>query len=96
MLALKLLASELDDAWDLAALTQLVYSIPKTVRGLSPETPPDDELKQAQRSFFIALYTLICGNDTGPRIPTLLLSLGKERVKTLLAPDAVMTGNHVQ
>ena len=93
---IKLLASELDDAWDLAALTQLVYSIPKRVRGLAPETPPDDELKQAQRSFFIALYTLICGNDTGPRIPTLLLSLGKERVKTLLAPDAVMTGNHVQ
>ncbi|MBA2396354.1 MAG: lysine--tRNA ligase [Ktedonobacteraceae bacterium] len=91
---IELLAAKLDDAWDLAALTQLVYSVPKMVRGLAPETPPDDELKQAQRSFFIALYTLICGNDTGPRIPTLLLSLGKERVKTLLAPDAVMTGNH--
>lgn len=91
---IQLLASKLDDAWDLVALTHLVYSIPKMVRGLPPETAPNDELKQAQRSFFIALYTLICGNDTGPRIPTLLLSLGKERVKALLAPDVVVTGNH--
>jgi len=45
---------------------------------------PDDELKRAQRAFFIAIYQLICGSDTGPRIPTLLLSLGEERVKMLL------------
>jgi lysyl-tRNA synthetase class I len=44
-------------------------------------------LKQAQRSFFIALYQLICERETGPRIPTLLLSLGKEKVKMLLAPQ---------
>ena len=55
------------------------------VRGLPLDVQPDDELKQAQRSFFVALYRLICGADTGPRIPTLLLSLGKEKVKALLA-----------
>lgn len=93
---IQLLATQLDDAWNLAALTQLVYGIPKMVRGLSLDTPPDDELKQAQRSFFIALYTLICGKDTGPRIPTLLLSLGKERIKALLAPNAVAMGDYHQ
>ena len=93
---IQILAAKLDDAWNLAALTQLVYGIPKMVRGLPLDTPPNEELKQAQRSFFIALYTLICGNDTGPRIPTLLLSLGKEKVKALLAPDAVGSGNHMQ
>ncbi|HET8846887.1 MAG TPA: lysine--tRNA ligase, partial [Ktedonobacteraceae bacterium] len=69
----------------LEGLTALVYNVPKLVRGLPLDTPPDEELKQAQRSFFIAVYQLICGSDTGPRLPTLLLSLGKERIKMLLA-----------
>ena len=54
------------------------------MRGLPSDTPPNEELKRAQRSFFIAIYQLLCGTDTGPRIPTLLLSLGQERVKKLL------------
>lgn len=82
---IRLLAAHLDAAWDLEALTTLVYNVPKMVRGLPLDVQPDDELKQAQRSFFVALYRLICGADTGPRIPTLLLSLGKEKVKALLA-----------
>ena len=63
--------------------------MPKILRGLPLDAKPDDELKQAQRSFFIAIYRLLCGSDTGPRIPTLLLSLGKERVKMLLGSSAV-------
>ena len=86
--SIRLLASHLDDSWNLAALTDLMYSVPKVVRNLPIDTPPNDELKQAQRSFFIALYTLICASDTGPRIPTLLLSIGKERAKQLLIPPA--------
>ncbi len=86
--SVRLLASHLDNSWNLAALTDLMYSVPKIVRRLPADTPPNDELKQAQRSFFIALYTLICGSDTGPRIPTLLLSIGKERAKQLLTPPA--------
>ena len=84
----RLLAESLDDSWQLSTLSSLMYSIPKIVRGLDVDTPPNDELKQAQRSFFVALYTLICGKDTGPRIPTLLLSIGLERAKQLLTPSA--------
>jgi lysyl-tRNA synthetase class 1 len=84
---LRMLVEKLDNYWTLAGLTELMYNIPKLARGLSVDTPPDDELKQAQRAFFVAVYTLICGSDTGPRIPTLLLSLGKEKVKSLLSPE---------
>ncbi|PWI11300.1 hypothetical protein DIZ27_07970 [Streptomyces sp. NWU339] len=46
------------------------------------ELPP--ESKTAQRSFFALLYHLLVGRDTGPRLPTLLLAVGQERVRTLL------------
>ena len=82
----QMLLEALDDSWNLNALTDLMYRIPKVVRGLPIDTAPNDELKRAQRSFFIAIYTLICGSDTGPRIPTLLLSIGKERARKLLSP----------
>lgn len=81
---IRLLVECLDQHWSLEALTTLVYNVPRLVRNLPLDAAPDDELKRAQRSFFIALYRLLCGSDTGPRIPTLLLSLGKERVKSLL------------
>jgi lysyl-tRNA synthetase, class I len=79
-----LLVEQLDENWSLEALTTLIYNIPKIVRHLPLDARPDDELKRAQRAFFIAIYQLICGSDTGPRIPTLLLSSGEERVKMLL------------
>jgi len=72
----------------LSGLTDLMYRIPKIVRGLPADAAPTDELKQAQRSFFVALYTLICDSDTGPRIPTLLLSIGQQRARMLLAPPS--------
>jgi lysyl-tRNA synthetase, class I len=84
---IRMLVQALDENWNLEALTTLVYSIPKRVRNLPAATVPNEELKQAQRSFFIAIYQLICGRETGPRIPTLLLSLGKEKVKALLSPE---------
>ena len=46
--------------------------------------PP--EVKTAQRELFALLYRLLVGSDTGPRIPTLLLSLGPDRVRALLTP----------
>jgi lysyl-tRNA synthetase, class I len=88
---IKMLVRSLDDAWNLAGLTSLMYNIPKIVRDKASDTPPDAEMKQAQRSFFVAIYTLICGKDTGPRIPTLLLSLGKEKVKALLTSEKVVS-----
>jgi lysyl-tRNA synthetase class 1 len=81
-----MLVETLDDSWNLNTLSDLMYRIPKLVRDLPIDTSPNDELKRAQRSFFIAIYTLICGSDTGPRIPTLLLSIGKERARKLLSP----------
>ena len=41
-------------------------------------------LKVAQRSFFALLYHLLVGRDTGPRLPTLLLAVGADRVRKLL------------
>jgi lysyl-tRNA synthetase, class I len=82
--AIDLLAHSLADNWNLAALSTLMYNVPKLVRGLPADAAPNDELKHAQRSFFIAVYTLICSSDTGPRIPTLLLSIGLERAQKLL------------
>jgi lysyl-tRNA synthetase, class I len=84
-----ILVEHLDEAWELDALTTLVYNIPKLVRGLPLDITPNDELKQAQRAFFIAIYQMICGTNTGPRLPTLLLSLGKEKVKALLTAKEV-------
>jgi len=71
-------------SWSLEGLTRLVYGIPKLVHGLDLDAPPTQEIKDAQRRFFIALYTLLVGSDTGPRLPTLFLSMGLDRVRELL------------
>jgi lysyl-tRNA synthetase class 1 len=52
--------------------------------GLPEDAPPSPELKKAQRAFFAALYRLLCSSDTGPRLPTLLLSIGPQRARHLL------------
>jgi lysyl-tRNA synthetase class 1 len=82
----RLLAEGLEEDWTLAGLTTLVYGVPKTLLGLPLDAAPTPELKKAQREFFIGLYRLICGTETGPRLPTLLLSIGPERARTLLTP----------
>lgn len=86
--ALKLLLEGLADNWSLDGLTTLLYGVPKAQLGLPADTPPTSELKAAQRTWFILLYRLLIGNDTGPRLPTLLLALGIDRVRALLAPRA--------
>lgn len=82
-----MLVDSLEQHWSLDGLTRLIYSIPKTLLGLPVDAEPTNEVKQAQRSFFKAVYSLICNSETGPRIPTLFLSLGQERVKKLLGDD---------
>ncbi|MBX2800806.1 MAG: lysine--tRNA ligase [Myxococcales bacterium] len=74
------------DDWSLPGLTTQVYGAPKLVRGLPIDTAPTPELKAFQRSFFAGVYQLVLGADTGPRLPTLLLSLGRQRVEKLLTP----------
>jgi lysyl-tRNA synthetase, class I len=84
--AVKLLLDRMADYWSLDGLTRLVYGIPKLQRGLPIDAPPTAELKVAQRAWFALLYELLVGRDTGPRMPTLLLALGQDRVRSLLAP----------
>ncbi len=81
------LAAGLDDAWSLEGLTTLVYAIPKDMLGLPRDAPPSPELKAAQRTFFKALYQLLSASDTGPRLPTLMLSIGPQRTRALLVGD---------
>jgi lysyl-tRNA synthetase class 1 len=81
---LKLLLDGLDTHWSLDGLTTLVYAVPKLRAGLAADAKPTPELKVAQRAFFALLYDLLVGRDTGPRLPTLLLAVGEDRVRRLL------------
>jgi len=83
---LGLLLAGLAEHWSLDGLTTLVYGVPKQLLGLPADTAPSPELKAAQRSFFVLLYELLVGRDTGPRLPTLLLAVGADRVRRLLTP----------
>jgi len=84
--AIKLLLDGMAADWSLEGLTTLLYGIPKLQRGLPISAPPTAELKVSQRSWFVLLYQLLIGKDTGPRLPTLLMALGQDRVRSLLAP----------
>ena len=80
-----LFLERLDQRWSAKGLSDLVYGVSKLQRGMAlDETSQDPELKAAQRRFFVVLYQLLVAADTGPRLPTLLLSLGQERVRSLL------------
>ncbi|MEV6024619.1 lysine--tRNA ligase [Streptomyces sp. NPDC052036] len=85
--SLRLLLDGLEEHWSLDGLTHLVYGVPKVQAGFSPDATPKElpaEIKTAQRSFFALLYHLLVGRDTGPRLPTLLLAVGQDRVRRLL------------
>ena len=82
--SVRLLLDGLEDHWSLEGLTALVYGVPKVQAGLPPDAKPTPELKVAQRTFFALLYRLLVGGDTGPRLPTLLLAVGADRVRKLL------------
>ncbi|MFJ9901802.1 lysine--tRNA ligase [Streptomyces sp. NPDC101152] len=85
--SLRLLLDGLASHWSLDGLTHLVYGVPKVQAGFSADATPKElpaEIKTAQRTFFALLYHLLVGRDTGPRLPTLLLAVGQERVRHLL------------
>ena len=86
--SVQLLLDGLDDDWSLEGLTTLVYGVPKRLLGLPMDVKPTPELRVAQRSFFALLYELLVGRDTGPRLPTLLLAIGTEKVRDLLVLPA--------
>ncbi|MFJ2818823.1 lysine--tRNA ligase [Streptomyces sp. NPDC087294] len=88
--SLRLLADGLEDHWSLDGLTHLVYGVPKVQAGFSADAGPKElpaEIKTAQRTFFALLYRLLVTRDTGPRLPTLLLAVGQERVRALLGQE---------
>lgn len=85
--SIRLLLDGLEEHWSLDGLTHLVYGVPKVQAGFPADATPKElppEIKTAQRSFFALLYHLLVGRDTGPRLPTLLLAVGQERVRALL------------
>ncbi|MFF7795844.1 lysine--tRNA ligase [Streptomyces sp. NPDC007991] len=85
--SVRLLLDGLESHWSLDGLTHLVYGVPKVQAGFPADATPKElppEIKTAQRSFFALLYHLLVGRDTGPRLPTLLLAVGQERVRKLL------------
>ena len=82
--SLTMLRERLNEYWSLEGLTTLVYAIPKLEAGLGMDAEPTPEIKLAQRQFFALLYMLLVGRDTGPRLPTLLLAIGSDRVRELL------------
>jgi lysyl-tRNA synthetase, class I len=82
--SLKLLLDGMAAQWSLDGLSRLVYAVPKLQAGLPADADPTPELKAAQRAFFALVYRLMVGRDTGPRLPTLLLAAGQDRVRALL------------
>ncbi|MFF4556193.1 lysine--tRNA ligase [Streptomyces sp. NPDC001422] len=86
--SLRLLLDGLERNWSLDGLTHLVYGVPKVQAGFSADATAKElpaEIKVAQRTFFARLYHLLVGRDTGPRLPTLLLAVGQDRVLKLLS-----------
>ena len=69
---------------ELDSVTSLVYGVPKLARGMSLDDKPTDEVKADQKEFFRLLYHLLVDADRGPRLPTLVVALGADRVRALL------------
>jgi lysyl-tRNA synthetase class 1 len=78
------LLDRLPDELELEPTTTLIYGVPKLGRGLGLDDPPTDEVKADQKLFFKLLYNLLVDADRGPRLPTLFMALGSERVRELL------------
>jgi lysyl-tRNA synthetase class 1 len=81
---LSLLLQGLQGDLELEHVTSLVYGVPKLARGMPLDEKPTDEVKADQKEFFRLLYHLLVDAESGPRLPTLIVALGAERVRTLL------------
>jgi len=68
----------------LEPVTTLVYGVPKLAHGLPVDADPTDQVKADQKEFFKLLYNLLVDKDRGPRLPTLVVALGADRVRSLL------------
>src|SRR6476619_7869326 len=81
---LSLLLDGLPAELDIEPVTTLVYGVPKLAHGLPLDADPTDEVKADQKAFFTLLYNLLVDADRGPRLPTLIVALGAEKVRSLL------------
>ena len=81
---LALLLTGLQGDLELDAVTSLVYGVPKLAHGMSLDDKPTDEVKADQKEFFRLLYHLLVDAERGPRLPTLIVALGADRVRSLL------------
>ncbi|GAA4374455.1 lysine--tRNA ligase [Nocardioides caricicola] len=80
------LLDRMPDHLELEETTTLIYGVPKLARGLGVDDAPTDQVKQDQKDFFRLLYNLLVDADRGPRLPTLFLALGADKVRSLLSP----------
>jgi lysyl-tRNA synthetase class 1 len=85
---LRIFLDRLPDDLDLDAATSVVYGVPKVARGLGLDDPPTDQVKADQKGFFRLLYQLLVSAERGPRLPTLVVALGPEKVRRLLTPPS--------
>ncbi len=81
---LRLLRDGLTEPLSLDHVTSLVYGVPKLARGMALDDKPTDEVKADQKHFFGLLYRLLVDAERGPRLPTLVMALGADRVRSLL------------
>ncbi|NYG59090.1 lysyl-tRNA synthetase class 1 [Nocardioides daedukensis] len=81
---IRLLLDNLPGSLELDEVTAVVYGVPKLARGLAIEDAPTGEVKADQKAFFTLLYNLLVDKDKGPRLPTLIVALGAEKVRSLL------------
>ena len=80
------LLDRMPDELDLEPVTALVYGVPKLARGMGLDDAPTEQVKADQKAFFKLLYNLLVDADRGPRLPTLFVALGAEKVRSLLTP----------
>ena len=83
---LRQLLDRLPDRLELDETTALIYGVPKLARGMGLDDAPTDEVKADQKAFFALLYELLVAAERGPRLPTLFLALGPQKVRSLLTP----------
>jgi len=83
---LRQLLDRLPDRLELEETTALIYGVPKLARGMGLDDPPTEEVKADQKAFFGLLYHLLVDAERGPRLPTLFLALGADKVRALLTP----------
>ncbi len=69
---------------ELDEVTTIVYGVPKVAAGLAMEDQPTEQVKADQKAFFGLLYNLLVSAERGPRLPTLIVALGADKVRSLL------------